>query len=152
MEVFFTNPTVNSMIVLVILAGGGYLVKLFTNMSSKLTEVNDAAKVTHEKIENVTTIATKTETLVNSQRAEMKAEILELRTKLDASTVAAVVAARTASELAIQATKDLAIHTATQLALELATRPAPAIAPATSGPSEPVPDVVEMRPHIVPAG
>ena len=76
-----------------------------------------------QKLDAVTLTATKTEVLVNSQRAELKAEIEALKARLDAAQLAVKVSTETATQLALQTAKDMAAHIALQVATQLPGQP-----------------------------
>lgn len=71
------------------------------NTNTKVDGVITTADKTEAKIDTTYVTAVKTETLVNSQRSELKAEIEILKARLDASQIAATVAAEIAARMAM---------------------------------------------------
>jgi hypothetical protein len=117
MQDLWQNPAVNTVAVLLIVGLGGVLVKVLTLWSAKLSQLIDLTHIQNVKLDSMGQTAIKTETLVNSQRSELRAEIEELKVRLDASQLAKEVATETASKIAMQAAKDLAAQMAQQMRL-----------------------------------
>jgi len=120
MHDLLNNPAVSSMVILLTLAIGGFLIKVLSHWSSALDNLHVQGQATAARVEAVAVTAIKTETLVNSQASERKAENERLKAVIDglqakmdtmqaASTLAATVAAETAARIAIQTAKDLAV-------------------------------------------
>lgn len=123
MRAILEDSAVRSMLILLLLAVGGYLIKLFGTMASELQQVKETG--------------IKTEVLVNNQHSVMKAEMDVLRAELKASTTAALVAAEKAATLAVQVERDIALL-----------RPGAPAAPQTV--TGPVPVVITGAEAIVP--
>jgi len=130
MDTIWSTPAIQTVLGVVILGALGLLVKLFTLWSAKLTQLIDMQMDQTRKVEAVSLTATKTETLVNSQRSEMKLEIDQWKSKFDAlqSELKAVVA--TASAEALRLAAQTSVDAASALALAVAQRPITVMLPA----------------------
>ncbi len=117
MDSIWNDPSLRPALLALLIAGSGALTVVITRIGVKLGQLIDELKVTRTELSLVAITTTKTETLVNSQRSELRAEIENLKMRLDASQLAATVAAETASKIAVQTAKDMAVHLATNVAL-----------------------------------
>ena len=120
MHDLWANPAVNSALVLLIIGLGGVLIKVCALWSVRLGHLINLAAEQTRRTEQIALTTTKTETLVNSQRDELKAEIKDLKLRLDASTLAKDVATETSNKLAVQVAKDLAAQMVQQIAVQAA--------------------------------
>ncbi len=119
MDSFWNDPAIRPVIIALIIAGGGALTVVITRIGAKLGQLIDELKVTRTELSAVAITTTKTETLVNSQRSELRAENDLLKQRIDAMQLTITLASETAAKVASQTASD----TAAALALSVATRP-----------------------------
>ena len=117
MHDLWANPMVNSVAVLLVIGLGGVLVKMLTLWSARLSHLIDLAAEQAHRAELLVLTTTKTETLVNSQRQELRAEVDALKARLDTAQLAKDLATEAASKLALKMVEDFNAHATIQAAL-----------------------------------